>query len=384
MTNAEDFGLSEELLAWRATVRDFFDREIGREYVRNCDQNREYPYEAYSAVAKQGWLGLTLPEQFGGAGGDVLSYIVMLQELGRYSVDFGVIFALPMFTVTNIVNHGRADQQERYLAPFINGDVRFSISITEPEAGSDVAAVSTRADMVGDTFVVNGTKMYSSAAHVRDNVICALVRTDPKSHGHEGLSVLLIPNDSKGLTITRLPTVARRATGTTQLFFEDVEVPQENLLGELGHGWDLIMEHLEHERLSVSALYASNAQQAVDDALAYAKGRVQFGKPIGQFQVIKHDLAQMQTDADAATLMVMRAAHLIAKGRPALREVSMAKLFASETLYKVASEGMQILGGAAQLPEMDMERFWREGKQGMVGGGSSQIQRSIIAKSMGL
>lgn len=384
MTRAEDFGLSEELIAWRATVKEFFDREIGREYVRGCDQAREYPYEAYKAVARQGWLGLTLPEELGGSGADVLAHMVMLQELGRYSVDFGVIFALPMFTVSNIVNHGSPAQQERYVGPFIEGRVRFSISITEPEAGSDVAAVSTQAELRGDTFVVNGTKMYSSAAHVRDNVICALVRTDPSSRGRDGLSILLIPNDSDGLTITRLPTVARRATGTTQLFFEDVEVPSENLLGELGHGWDLIMEHLEHERLSVSALYAANAQQAVAIALEYAQQRVQFGKPIGQFQVIKHGLAQMQTDADAATLMVTRAAQLIADGKPALREVSMAKLFASETLYKIASEGMQILGGAAQLPDMDMERFWREGKQGMVGGGSSQIQRSIIAKTMGL
>jgi alkylation response protein AidB-like acyl-CoA dehydrogenase len=182
----------------------------------------------------------------------------------------------------------------------------------------------------------------------------------------------------------RLPTVARRATGTNQLYLQDVRVPALNVIGAAGDGWRLIMEHLELERISVATLYAANAQQAVDDAVAFAKERVQFGKPIGSFQVIKHTLAQMQTDVDAATALVQRAAIRLAAGLPAAKEVSMAKLCASETLYKVAGEGMQILGGAAQLPDMDMERYWREGKQSMVGAGSSQIHRSIIAKEMGL
>ncbi len=380
----DDALLSPDHIEWRRVVRDFVAKEIPREYVRACDGSREYPYEAYDKVVQAGWLGMLVPESFGGSDFDLIAYLLMLWELGRFSVDFGTVFAIPAFCVMNIVRHGTAEQQEQYLQAFLEGRVRFSISITEPEAGSDVAAVSTQAVLDGDEYVINGNKIYASAAHAKDNVICMLVRTGPAGERHRGLSLILVPNDATGLTMDRLPTVARRATGTNQLYLQDVRVPALNVIGAAGDGWRLIMEHLELERISVATLYAANAQQAVDDAVAFAKERVQFGKPIGSFQVIKHTLAQMQTDVDAATALVQRAAIRLAAGLPAAKEVSMAKLCASETLYKVAGEGMQILGGAAQLPDMDMERYWREGKQSMVGAGSSQIHRSIIAKEMGL
>ncbi|MFI0370157.1 acyl-CoA dehydrogenase family protein [Actinomadura sp. 1N219] len=380
----DDFLLTPEQIAWRDTVRDFVDKSITREYVRECDQERRYPYEAYRKVADQGWFGLLVPEEDGGTGFDLFAVVLLLQELGRYSVDFGAAFAVPAFTVGNIVHHGTAEQRRRYLPDFVAGDVRFSISITEPEAGSDVAAVSTRAVRDGDGFLINGVKMYSSAAHADNNVMCVLARTDPDAGRRDGLSLLLVPADTPGISMTRLPTVARRATGTNQVFFDDVRVPHEALVGEAGGGWRLITEHLEFERLTMAAIYAGNAQQAVADTVAYATTREQFGRPISKFQVIKHTLAQMQTDADIASQLVYRAARSLDLGRTSLREVSMANLMAAELLYKVAGEGMQILGGAAQLPEADLERYWREGKQAMVGGGTSQIQRSIIARTMGL
>jgi alkylation response protein AidB-like acyl-CoA dehydrogenase len=380
----DDFLLTDELVEWRRTVRSFVDRSITVDYIRECDVNREYPLAAYKKVAEQGWLGMLVPEEYGGIPFDVFAFVILLQELGRHSVDFGSAFAIPAFTVMNLVRHGTQEQRDAYLAAFVEGDVRFSISITEPEAGSDVANVSTRAIRNGDHYVVNGVKMYASAAHAENNIICLLARTDPSQSRHEGLSLLLVPKDLPGISMSRLPTVARRATGTNQVFFEDVHVPVANLLGAEGDGWQLITEHLEFERLTMAAIYAANAQQAVDTAAKYAKERIQFGRPISNFQVIKHTLAQIQTEAAAANMMIFRAATKIAAGLPAVQEVSMAKLLASETLYRVAGEGMQILGGAAQLPETDMERYWREGKQSMVGGGSSQIQRSIIAKTMGL
>lgn len=380
----DDFLLSAEQVEWRRSVRDFVNRSITVDYIRECDINREYPLSAYKKVAEQGWLGMLVPEDHGGIPFDIFAYVIMMQELGRHSVDFGSAFAIPAFTVMNIVHHGTQEQRERYLRAFLDGDVRFSICITEPEAGSDVANVSTRAIRDGDHFRINGVKMYASAAHAENNVMCVLARTDPSKTRHDGLSLLLVPKDLPGISMSRLPTVARRATGTNQVFFQDVSVPSENILGAEGDGWRLITEHLEFERLTMAAIYAANAQQAVHTAVQYAQQRIQFGRPISNFQVIKHTLAQMQTDAEAADMMVFRAAAKIAAGIQALQEVSMAKLLASETLYRVAGEGMQILGGAAQLPETDMERYWREGKQSMVGGGSSQIQRSIIAKTMGL
>lgn len=380
----DDWLLTEEQVTWRDTVYDFVEKAITREYVRECDQERRYPYEAYRKVAEQGWLGLLVPDEYGGTDFDLFATVLLLQELGRYSVDFGTAFAVPAFTVGNVVRHGTEEQRQRYLPDFAHGKVRFSISITEPAAGSDVAAITTKAIIDGDDFVINGMKMYSSAAHAENNVICLLARTDSDSTRKDGLSLLLVPADSGGITMTRLPTVARRSTGTNEIYFDDVRVPRSALLGELGGGWQLITEHLEFERIVMAAIYARNAQQAVADAIAYATTREQFGKPISRFQVIKHSLAQMQTDADMATMLVYRACKKLEAGKNAIRDVSMANLMAAELLYKIAGEGMQVLGGAAQLPESDMERYWREGKQAMVGGGTSQIQRSVIAKTLGL
>jgi alkylation response protein AidB-like acyl-CoA dehydrogenase len=213
-------------------------------------------------------------------------------------------------------------------------------------------------------------------------VIAMLVRSDPEARKHAGLSVFMVPNNAPGMDVRRLPTLSRRATGTNEIFVDDVRVEREQLIGEPGQGWAIITDHLELERIAVSAGYVGNAQQAVDDALRYAHERVQFDKPIFDFQVIRHMLADMQTQVDAARLLVYRAADLATRGVPCSREVSMAKLFASETLQTVTRNGMQILGGHAMLPDADMERYFREGMQSTIGGGTSQIQRTIIAKSM--
>lgn len=379
-----NFGFTEEQKIWHKTVNDFVDRECGREYVRKCEEVREYPYEFYEKVAKQGWLGLMLPKEYGGAEADAIMYVIMMGALGKYSVDFGAAFGVSTFTAMNIVRHGTREQKEKYLEAFTRGEVRFSISMTEPNAGSDVAALQTYAAIDGDDFVINGQKVFSSAAHARGNIINLAVRTDRNVPKHKGISLVLVPNTTPGLEMRKLPTLARRATGTNEIFFTDCRVPRSNILGEKNQGWRYLTEHLELERVCVAAINAASAQVAVADAVNYAKTRIQFGQPIAQFQVIKHMLAEMQMQVEAAQLMTYRVAWMISQGMPCRKEAAMAKLFASETLFKVATDGMQILGGYAQLPEYDMERWFREGKQAMVGGGTSQIQRSIIAREMGL
>ncbi len=378
--------LTPEQTLWKEQVDRLMEREIGREYIRKCDMNREYPYEGYQAVAKQGWLRLLIPEDHGGLGGTIFDYALMCEGLARYGFDFATCLMVSTFTAMNIVKFGTDAQKEKYLEPFMSGALRFSISISEPEAGSDAANTRTRAmpDPEGDGFVLRGQKLWCSGAAAKHVVIAMLVRSDPAAKKHAGLSVLLVPNDSPGLDIRRLPTMARRATGTTEIFVDDVRVGRDQLLGEPGKGWAIITDHLELERIAVSAGYVGNAQQAVDDALRYAHDRVQFDKPIFEFQVIRHMLADMQTKVDAARLLVYRAAELASQGTPCAKEVSMGKLFASETLQEVSRMGMQILGGHSMLPEADMERYFREGMQSTIGGGTSQIQRTIIAKAMRL
>lgn len=376
--------LSESQADWLKTVNDFMDNEITVEYVRKCDQERQYPYEAYAKIARQGWLGILIPEEEGGSGGDIFDYSLMAEGLGKFGFDFACSVLVPTFTAMNIIKFGTAEQKATYVKPFIDGEIRFSVSISEPDAGSDASNTKTHArrDENGD-WIVNGSKLWCSGAAAKDTVIAMLVRTD-NGDKHGGLSVLLIPNDTPGLDIRKLPTLSRHATGTTEIFLDDVRVPGENLLGEVGQGWKIITDHLELERCAVAAAYTGNAQEAVNAANRYAQQRIQFGKPIYEFQVLKHMLAENQTRVDAARLLCYRAARMKAEGLPAARETSMAKLYGSETLKQCALDGMQILGGYANLPEADMERYLRESVQSTIGGGTSQIQRTIIAKSMRL
>jgi alkylation response protein AidB-like acyl-CoA dehydrogenase len=373
--------LNEQQSLWRQTVDRMMDEQITREYIRSCDQNREYPYDGYAKLAKSDYMRLLIPEENGGHGGTIFDYALMCEGLGKYGFDFATSVLVPTFTAMNLVKFGSEDQKARYLEPFMSGALRFSISISEPSAGSDAASTKTRAWRDGDHYVIKGQKLWCSGAAARDVVIAMLVRTDQASK-HKGLSVLLVPNDTKGLDIRKLPTLARRATGTTEIFVDEVRVPVGQLLGAEGQGWEIITDHLELERIAVSAAYVGNAQTAVSDAFRYARDRVQFDRPIFDFQVIKHMLADMQTQVDAARLLVYRAAEIASRCVPCSGEVAMAKLFASETLQTVSRMGMQILGGHSMLPEADMERYFREGMQCTIGGGTSQIQRSIIAKSM--
>jgi alkylation response protein AidB-like acyl-CoA dehydrogenase len=374
--------LNEAQQLWLDTVNKFMDNEVTVEYVRKCDMNRDYPYEAYEKIAKQGWLGLLFDEKDGGAGGDIFDYTLMAEGLGKYGFDFAAAILVPTFTAMNIAKYGTPKQKDKYIQRFIDGKIRFSVSISEPDAGSDASNTKTRAkqDANGD-WIVSGQKLWCSGAAARDTVIAMLVRTDPDNK-HGGLSVLLIPNDTPGLVINKLPTLSRHATGTTEIFLDNVRVPGDAILGDVGQGWKIITEHLELERCSVAGAYVGNAQTAVSTAVRYAHERVQFGKQLWDFQVLKHMLADCQTQVDAARLLVYRAAEMASRHVPCSREVSMAKLYGSETLKQCALAGMQVLGGYANLPEADMERYLRESIQSTIGGGTSQIQKTIIAKAM--
>lgn len=376
--------LTEEQQLWLETVERVMHDEVGCDYVRKCDVERAYPYEAYEKLARLGWLRMLIPEQHGGDGGTIFDYALMCEGLARYGFDFATAFMVSTFTAMNISKFGTKAQQEQYLPAFMKGDIRFSISISEPSAGSDAANTRTRSEETPEGWKITGQKLWCSGASARNVVIAMLTRSDKAAAKHKGLTVLLVPNDTKGLDIRRLPTMARRATGTTEIFADGAVVPHANVLGQPGDGWKIITDHLELERIAVSAAYVGNAQQAVTDAIKYAHERIQFDKAIYEFQVIRHLLADMQTAVDAARLMVYRAADMASRGLPCQREVSMAKLMASETLQTVTRNGMQILGGHSMLPEADMERYFREGMQSTIGGGTSQIQRTLIAKSLSL
>lgn len=377
-----DFRFTDEQQLWSDTLHAFMEREVGREYIRKHDESREFPDEAYRKIADRGWLGLLIPEELGGLDADPVMYAIFCEAIAKYSLDFAAAVMTSMFTATNIASHGTPDQQDRYLPSFLAGKTKFSVSITEPGSGSDAASLQTRATEDGDDLVLNGNKVFCSGAHLPNTVITVLARTGPDKH--KGLSLILVPNTTPGVDIRKLNTMVRRSLGTTEIFLTDVRVPRQNVIGEINAGWKYIGEHLEYERLSLAATYAGNARTALDDTVAYTKGRTQFGRPLSSFQVLKHRMAENECQVEAARLLVYSAAAKMARGERAIKEVSMAKVFASDVAFKVAFNGMQALGGYAQLPEYDMERYFREAKHAMVGGGTTEIQHSIIAKEMGL
>jgi alkylation response protein AidB-like acyl-CoA dehydrogenase len=377
-----DFRFTDDQRMWRDTVHSFMEKEVGREYTREHDASREFPWEVYRKMARQGWLGLLLPEADGGSAADPVMFAIFCEAIAKYSLDTAACIMTSMFTATNISSHGTPEQKAKYLPPVLSGERTFSIAMSEPQSGSDAAAARTRATLEGDHWVLNGNKTWISGAHLPGATIVLLARTGEERY--KGLSLFIMPNDTPGLTVTKLNTIVRRSLGTTQLYLDHVRLPKEALLGEVGMGWTYITEHLEHERLSLAASYVGNAQTALDDTVAYTTQRKAFGKSLSDFQVIKHRMAEDATAIEAARLLTYSAACKMARGESAMKEVSMAKVFAVDTLFKTAFNGMQALGGYGQLPEMDMERYFREAKHGMVGGGANEIQKSIIAKHMGL
>lgn len=377
-----DFRFTDEQRIWRDTVHSFMEKEVGREYTREHDASREFPWEVYRKMADLGWLGLLLPEGEGGSAADPVMFAIFCEGIAKYSLDTAACIMTSMFTATNISSHGTPEQKAKYLPPVLSGERTFSIAMSEPQSGSDAAAARTRAVLEGDHWLINGNKTWISGAHLPGATIVLLARTGEERY--KGLSLFILPNDTPGLTITKLNTIVRRSLGTTQLYLDQVRLPKDALLGEVGMGWTYITEHLEHERLSLAASYVGNAQTALDDTIAYTKQRKAFGKSLSDFQVIKHRMAEDAIAIEAARLLTYSAACKMARGESAMKEVSMAKVFAVDTLFKTAFNGMQALGGYGQLPEMDMERYLREAKHGMVGGGANEIQKSIIAKLMGL
>ncbi|PIP07797.1 MAG: acyl-CoA dehydrogenase [Syntrophobacterales bacterium CG23_combo_of_CG06-09_8_20_14_all_48_27] len=379
-----NFGFTEEQNILRKSVKDFMEKECPPEYVRELEEKEEYPYELYGKMAKLGWLGLPIPEEYGGSGLGPVDLVIMGEEMSRFSFEIAAGFGVSIFCGLNIIEHGSEEQKKFYIPKMIKNEIRLSIGITEPNAGSDAAALTTSAVLDGDSWVINGQKTFQTAADAKNNIICLYVRTDKNVPKHKGISQILVPNDTPGVEIRRIKTLGRKMLHTSEIFFEDVRVPRENLVGELNGGWKMLLSGLELERLYVCSTYIGSSQTLVNLALEHAKQRVQFGRPIGTFQAIGHMLADMQTEVDAARLLVYRAAWMHDQGMPCMKEVSMAKLYGSEAYARLSNQGMQIMGGYGYSMEYDMQRHFRDSRILTVSAGSSQMQRTVIARQMGL
>lgn len=379
-----DFSFTEEQNMLRESVRKMLDRIATPAYVRAMDEEARYPYEVYDAIVEMGLIAMVFPEQYGGLGGNVIDFAIIAEELGRKSYDLMGAYGTSVFNGLNLLHNGSEAQKRHYLPRLMSGEIRMSISMTEPDAGSDAGAMRTFAQREGDEWVINGQKVFSTGAGAKNNIISLYAKTDNSVHYRKGISLFLVDNTLPGIRLRKLDTLGRRSLGTYEVFFDNVRIPADCIVGEPNRGWDYMLSGLQLERLMTTAAYCGAAQDVVDQALAYAKERKQFGKPIGNFQAIAHMLADMQTEVEASRLLMLHAAWLLAQGKDALKVLSMAKLFGSEAYVRAANNGMQIMGGYGYIKEFDMQRHFRDARVTTITAGTSQVQRNLIAKLMGL
>jgi alkylation response protein AidB-like acyl-CoA dehydrogenase len=379
-----DFEFSEEQRMLRDSVRKMMAKVATPEYIRRLDREQAFPDELYEEWLKMGLFRMPFPEEYGGLGGNVIDMVIIAEELSYKSFDLFTAYGGPVFCGLNILRKGTEEQKRHWIPKMLSGEVKFSISMSEPDAGSDIGAMRSNAKRDGKDWVINGQKLWATGAGAKNNVINVYVKTDPGAFYRKGMSLFLVDNSAPGVELRKMDMLGRRCTGTYEIFFTDVRVPEERLLGGENNGWQVVLAGLQVERISSTAGYIGGMQAILDLALDYAKERKQFGRPIGTNQVMAHLLADMQTELEASRLMMWRAAWMLASGKDALKEISMAKLFASEAYARMANNGMQILGAYGYNMEFDMQRHFRDARSATIGAGTSQMQRNLIAGLMGL
>ena len=376
-----NFELTEEQLLIQEMVREFAATEVAP-IAAEIDRDHRFPAELIPKMAKLNIMGVPFPEEYGGAGADNVSYAVVLEELARACASTAIIVSGHTSLATwPIFEFGTPAQKEKYARKLADGTMLGAFALTEPGAGTDAAAGKSTAELVGDDYVLNGSKIFiTNGAHADVFIVTAM--TNPAA-GTRGISAFVVDKDAPGLSVGEEEhKMGIKASSTTPLYFSDCHIPKEALLGQEGKGFKIAMATLDGGRIGVAAQALGIAQGALDASIAYAKERVQFGKPIAALQAIQWMLADMATEIDAARLLVYRAAWYKDNGLPYGIASSMAKLFASETATRVAGKAIQIHGGYGYTESYPVERAYRDAKVTELYEGTSEVQRMVIAGSL--
>jgi len=371
---------TEEQLMMQKLVRDFARKEI-EPFVEQMEKGK-FPTDILKKMGELGLMGITAPASLGGADMDFTSYIIAINELSRVSATIGVILSVHTSVGTNpILYYGTAEQKKKYVPKLASGEWIGAFCLTEPGAGSDAAALKTRAERRGDDYVINGSKVFiTNGGEAQVYIIFAV--TDPTA-GARGISAFIVNKHTPGFIVGKdEQKMGLHGSRTVQLTFDNMVVPKENLLGTEGEGFKIAMSNLDVGRIGIAAQALGIAEVALDAATKYAAERVQFGKPIAQQQGVGFKLADMATAVEAAKLLVYRAANLRSKGLPCGKEASMAKLFASKTAVQVAIDAIQIFGGYGYTKDYPVERYFRDAKVTEIYEGTSEIQRIVISKHL--
>ncbi len=373
-----DFQPTEDQLAVQNTAREFAQAEVLPK-AAEIDREHRHPAELVKRMAELGFLGIAVPEQWGGAGMDHVSYALAMEEISRACASTGVIMSVNNSLVCDPINRFGTDaQKEKWLKPLAQGQLLGCFALSEPEAGSDAAAQKTTAEKSGDGWVINGTKNWITNGPVAD--VCVLFTMNDKAAGHKGITAFILPMKTKGVrTGTPDDKLGIRGSKSSQIFLDDVKLPGDALLGEVGGGFKVAMSTLDGGRIGIAAQALGIARAALEDALAYAQQRRTMGKPIVQHQAISFKLADMATEIDAARLLTLRAAWLKDHKKPYGKEAAMAKLYASDVANRAAREAIQIFGGNGYVTEFPVERHFRDAKITEIYEGTSEIQRLVIS-----
>ena len=378
-----DFSLSDEHALFRSTVREFVDREI-RPVAIEWEHSGRYPTEIVETMKQLGLFGLTVPEEYGGLGADLITLAIVFEEISRGWMGIAGILGSHSLSCFMIAKHGTEEQRRTYLPDLATGKRRTALALTEPDAGTDLQGIKTRADRDGDDYIIRGTKMWITNARFADP-LPVLVKTDPDAvPAHRGMSVLLVDGGTPGFEVSRdLPKLGYKGTESCEVRLDDVRVPSANLLGAVeGRGLQQVLSGLEIGRINIAARGVGIAQEAYSQALAYSKERHAFGKPISGFQAIQLKLAEMATKVQAARLLTWWAAAEADKGKRVDIEAGMAKYFASEAGVENSLDSMRIHGGMGYSQELDIERLYRDAPLMVIGEGTNDIMKMVIAKGL--
>lgn len=376
-----DLALSEEQEMLKRMARDFLTNECPKKLVRELEEDEKgYSPELWQKMAELGWMGLVLPEKHGGGGGSFLDLAVLLEEMGRACLP-GPFFSTVILGALTIMEAGSEKQKQELLPPLAQGKLIATLALTEPSASYEPGAIAVKAVADKDEYVINGTKLFVSDAHIADWLIC-VTRTKEGAKPEKGITLFLVDAKSPGISYTLLKTIA--SDKQCEVVFNNVRVPKDNLLGKLDEGWPIVAKILQKAAVAKCAEMIGGAQEVLDMTTAYAKERVQFDRPIGSFQAIQHHCTNMAIDVDGSRFVTYQAAWMLSEDMPCTKEVAIAKGWTSDAYRRVTALGHQIHGGVGFTLDHDMQLYYRRAKAAEIVFGDGDFQREVVAHELGL
>jgi acyl-CoA dehydrogenase len=381
-----NFDFTDEQEMFRESMRELANRELTKDYCREVESREEFPWDLWEKIGQHGLNGIGITEEYGGQGGGIIEQMILAEELSRTMAGLLWIWGVTSFAGAKAVgNFGNDEQKQRLLPAIAAGEMMWAISLTEPGGGTDVlGAMRTKAREVDGGWVINGSKIWSTLAHVADRLLLVARTEDDPARPSAGITLFLCDAKSPGVRARTIPKLGMRSLGSCEVEFDDVFVPDSDVLGEPGMGWKMLVESLNAERILVAADCCGALAGVLEDAVKYASEREAFGKPLGQLQAIQHMIADTSIELESARLHTYRAGWLQAQGRPCAVESTTAKVVASEACVDGADRGLQILGGYGYSTEFDMQRYWRDMRLYRLAPISNEMGRNFIGESLGL